>query len=189
MIKRLFNWILSLIERKPSLNDPIEKAFSIAGKGYYQFKDISKMKCNRVLVTNDFYNELTMRATRDFLVKHTEAVEKLLNDSEINIFKIHQLNQQLKERLEMIYETDIIYKIASVVFFTKEENPYEYDDILGQEKVELFRAQGDGFFFGKLFKSLIGSTDLSEKDLKTYMTVGQQITSEHLRNISTILSS
>lgn len=191
MIKKL----LSFFESPPKLKDPVKKEFTINGVVYYQFKDISKIKCQRALVVNDWYNELAMRCTRDFLIQHTEAVDKILNNpKEINIGKLAILNQQLKERLDMIYETDIIYKIASVVFFTKDENPYEYDDVLGNEKVKLFKEQvkkkdGWKFFYDRLFKGLIGSTNLSETDLKTYMEVGSQITKKHLETITTILSS
>ena len=186
---KLINWFKSKTERKPELKDAIQKVFTINGVNYYQFKDIAKIKCQRALTVNDFYNELTMRATRDFLIQHTEAVEKILNSNNIDIFKVNTLNNQLKERLEMIYETDIIYKIASVVYFTKEESPYEYDDLVGREKIDLFKSQGDAFFFKTLFKNLIGSVDISDKDLATYMKVGKEITTEHLRNISTIMSN
>lgn len=194
MIK-LWNKIKAHFEEKPPvLKDPAERVFTINGVGYYKFKDISKVKCQRAMVTSDWYNELAMRATREFLIKHTEAIDKLLGSTSIDIYKIKTLNMQLKERLEMIYETDIIYKIASVVFFTKDEDPYQYDDLLGREKVNLFKEQDKddknmGFFFGKLFSTLIGSQDLSEKDLQTYMTVGAAITKEHLKTISTILSN
>ncbi len=193
MIK-LWHKILSYFERKPELKDPIKKVFSINGKGYYEFQDISKAKNQRILAIQDFYNELSMRATRDFLIKHTEAVEKILLSKSIDIYSIKTLNMQLKERLDMIYERDIIYKVASAVFFTKDENPLEYDDLIGREKIALFKEQDAndpsmGFFFGTLFKTLIGQTDISEADLITYMTVGEAITKEHLRTISTILSN
>lgn len=189
MIKRLYNYLKAYFETPPKPKDPIDKVFTIGKKVFYQFKDISKIKCERALVSNDAYNELSMGATRDFLTKHTEAVDKLLNSNKIDIFQIKTLNTQLQERLQLIYETDLIYKIASIVFFTKDEDPYQYDDLLGREKIDLFKSQGDGFFFDKLFKSLIGSVDISDKDLQTYMMVGDQMTKEHLRVISTILSN
>lgn len=189
MIKTLIHKAKAYFERKPELKDPTEKVFQINGVQYYQFTDIAKVKCQRALASNDFWNELSMRATRDFLIQHTELVDKILTSTEIDIFKIKTLNQQLKERLEMIYETDIIYKIASVVFFTKDENPYEYDDLLGRDKILLFKSQGDGFFFDKLFESLIGYENISEKDSKIYMEVGRMITKEHLRVISTMKSN
>jgi len=175
---------------KPKLDHPVEYRFSIGKERFYQFKDISKIKCQRALTVSDFYNELAMRTTRDFLLLHTEAIDKELNRDSISIDQIislKTLNQQLKERLEMIYETDIIYKIASVVFFTLDENVYEYDDQLGRERIALFKSQGDAFFFGTLFKNLIGLKDISEADLKTYMKVGETITKEHFKTISTIL--
>lgn len=188
MLRTLIDNIKTRFETKPVLKDPIEKVFTIGDKVFYRFKDISKMKCQRALTSNDMYNELSMGATRDFLVNHTKAIDTLLDSNKIDIFKIKTLNTQLQERLEMIYETDIIYKIASIVFFTKDENPYEYDDLLGRERVDLFKSQGDGFFFGTLFKTLIGSVDISDKDLATYMKVGGEMTREHLKTISTILS-
>ena len=194
-MKRLYNFIKAYFERKPESKEPLEKVFSIGGKVYYQFKDIAKMKCQRALVVNDFYNELTMRATRDFLSLHCTAVDKILtNSTKIDLGSLFKLNMQLQERLDMIYETDIIYKIASVVFFTKDENPLDYDDLLGREKIALFKEQDKkdkkmGFFFGTLFRILIGSTDMSDKDLQIYMEVGRQITTEHLKTISTISSN
>jgi len=184
---------LALFERKPRLDHPTEKVFSIEGTNYYQFKDISKIKCFRAFIVSDFYSELSMKCSREYLVAHTDAVEKLLSNSkQINITQVAQLNLQLKERLEMIYEPDIIYKIASVVFFDKTENPYEYDDMYGKEKVERFKRhaqKNDGFFFETLFKGLLNTKDLKDQDLETYMNVAQKITQSHWDNIFTILSS
>lgn len=184
---------LSYFERKPKVDHPTEKVFSIEGTNYYQFKDISKIKCFRAFIVSDFYSELSMKCSREYLVAHTEAVEKLLSNSkQINITQVAQLNLQLKERLEMIYEPDIIYKIASVVFFDKTENPYEYDDMYGKEKIERFKRHAvkeSGFFFETLFKGLLNTKDLSDQDLETYMNVAQKITQSHWGNISTILSS
>ncbi len=192
MIK-LYHIIKAYFEKKPVISDPIEKVFQIDGKGYYKYQDISKVKNQRILTVNDFYNELAMRATRDHMLKYCEAVKTILTSNKIDLGQLFKLNQQLEERLDMIYETDIIYKIASVIFFTKDENVNDYDDLLGREKIRLFKRQDKedkkmSFFFGKLFKNIIGSTDISDKDLLVYMTVGSQITTEHLKTISTISS-
>lgn len=194
MIKRFFQNIWARLQKKPDLKDPIEKVFQIDGKQYWKYKDISKVKNQRILVINDFYNELAMGTTRDMLLKHTEAIDKILTSSTIDIYQMKKLNMQLQERLDMIHPTDIIYKIASVIYFTNDENHLDYDDLLGREKVALFKAQDKGnnkmsFFFGTLYKNIIGSTDISDKDLLTYMTVGSQINQEYMKNISTILSN
>lgn len=193
MIKTLYHFFKSLFERKPKLDHPIEKVFNIEGVNYYQFKDISKIPCLRAFTKSDVYAELDMRCTREFLVSHCKAVKKLLSNSkQINITQVAILTQQLEERLEMIYEVDIIYKIASVVFFDKSENPYEYDDLHGREKIAIFKRyarKNDGFFFETLFKRLLNTKNTSDKDLQTYMMVGEKITRVHKDNISTILSS
>lgn len=193
IMKKLYHYFLSLFERKPKLDHPIEKVFAIDGTNYYQFKDISKIKCLRAFVVSDHYSELNMRCTREYLTAHCKAIDKLLSNSKaINISQVAQLNQQLKERLEMIYEVDIIYKIASVVFFDKSENPYEYDDMYAREKIERFKSYArthDGFFFETLFKGLLSTKDLSDKDLETYMSVGAKVSQYHWDNIFTILSN
>lgn len=190
---RLFNFLKSFFERKPKLDHPIEKVFTIEGTNYYQFKDISKIKCLRAFVVSDHYSELNMRCTREYLQAHCKAVDKLLSNSkQINITQVAQLNLQLKERLEMIYEVDIIYKIASVVFFDKSENPYEYDDMYAKEKIEKFKTYArtnDGFFFETLFKSLLNTENTKDQDLETYMSVGEKMTQHHWDTISTISSS
>ncbi len=191
MIKKILTFFKSRFETKPKVDHPIEKVFTIEGTNYYEFKDISKIPCIRAFTKSDVFAELDMRCSRDYLIKHTEATDKLLNNSkQINITQVAQLNQQLKERLEMIYEVDIIYKIASVVFFDKTENPYEYDDLYAREKIEKFKRYArkvDGFFFDTLFKSLIPTKSINEEDLRTYMIVGAKMSQMHSDNISTIL--
>jgi len=185
----MVNWF----KKKPKVDHAIEHSFTIRSIGYFRFKDISKIKCIRAFHVGDFYNELAMRCDRDYLIKHCETMEKVLsNPKQINIGYLAQLNMQLKERLDMIYETDLVYKIASVIFFDETEDPYDYDDKHAKDKIAIFKnhtKENSSFFFDTLFKSLIDTNDLSDQDLQTYMEVGQQMTRQHLANISTMLSS
>ncbi len=173
------------------LDHPTEFLFEIEGIKYFRFKDMSKTCCLRSFAAQDVYNELSMRCTREYLEKHTQAMDKIFEGKSINVQSIAQLNLQLKERLENIYETEIVYKIASVVIFDKTENPYDYDIAYGKEKILRFKkkANKEPFFITRLFKTLIGSPDMSDKDLLTCMTVGEKITQEHLAVISTMLSN
>ena len=166
-----------------------EKVLSINGKDFYKFTDISKTHCLRMHAANDYMNELSMRCSREYLLEHTKAMEAILsNPQQTNIPEIAKLHTQLKERLEMIYESDMVYKIAGALLFDKTENPYDFDFKYAQQKIKLFKEQRDAFFLTKLFKIIIGSPGMSDKDLDTYLKVGTLITQEHSENISTILS-
>lgn len=166
-----------------------EKAFTVKGMDYFKFKDISKTHCARMHAASDYMNELSMRCTREYLLEHTKAMDAILgNPKQLNIQEIAKLNLQLKERLDMIYESDMIYKIGAALLWDENENPYDFDFKHAQEKIKLFKSQTDAFFLSKLFKSIIGSPDMSDADLNTYLTVGSKITQEHLEVISTIIS-
>ncbi len=169
---------------------PVDYLFTIDGIKHYRYKDISKTNCQRMFAANDYYNELSMRCSRDYLLEHTKAMDVLFSTKAIDIQKMAQLNLQLKERLDMIHESDMIYKIASVIIFDTDENPHEYDFKYGQEKIKRFKkkAQSDPMFLIRLFKITVGSPDMSDQDLLTYMEVGSRITQEHLEVISTIMS-
>ena len=106
----------------------IVKAFKLDGVQYYQFKDINNTMSGRAFAALDFYNELDMKCNRDYLLQHTEAVDALLSDpKKINVGELYNLNKQIKERLEFILVPDIVYKLASVVYFDESEAPYDYD--------------------------------------------------------------
>lgn len=169
---------------------PTDYLFTLDGLRHYRYKDISKTNCQRMFAANDYYNELSMRCSREYLLEHAKAMDVILSDKSIDIQKISQLNLQLKERLDMIHESDMIYKIASVIIFDTNENPYDYDFKYGQEKIKRFKkkAQSDPMFLIRLFKITVGSPDMSDKDLLMYMEVGSKINQEHLEVISTIMS-
>ena len=169
---------------------PVDYLFTLDGIKHYRYKDISKTNCQRMFAANDYYNELSMRCSREYLQEHCKAMDEILSGKSIDIQKVSQLNLQLKERLDMIHESDMIYKIASVIIFDTTENPHDYDFKYGQEKIARFKkaSQKDAFFLIKLFKITVGSPNMSDQDLLTYMEVGGKITQEHLEVISTIMS-
>lgn len=164
----------------------VEKAMIIDGVQYYQFVDINNMMTGRAFVALDFYNELSMRCTREYLTEHCEAMESLLNSGSIDLVNIAQLHTQLKERLTMILDPDIVLKLASVVYFDENEQPYTYDFKYNQAKIDKWKTLGADFFLQIPLNDLIPSLDLSEVDLKSYMTVANTINTKHLENISTL---
>ena len=170
---------------------PYTWAFKCGGIDHYEFEDINNLMCGRAFAAIDFYNELGMKCTREFLQAHCAAVQEILNPkTPIDIFKLNTLNVQLQERLDMVIDSETIYKIASVVFFDKTEKPYSYDFKYGQKKIERWKKEeGLDFFLRKPIRNLIPALEISDKDFLAYMKVGQEINREHLGSISTMLSS
>lgn len=186
-------FLKKIFKRKPKFklqNDHIIKeAFTCGGVTYFQFDDIFNVPFERALTALDFYEELRMRTSRDLLLLHIVAVDDALNKGELTT--VAKLNQQLKERLEWIIEPDLLYKLASVVFFDKNESPYIYDYKYGQEKIKNWKKESNvnAFFLQMPLIKLVPFLQDCEIDFQAYSIMVKKITKAHLENISTNLSS
>jgi hypothetical protein len=167
----------------------IEFAFDINGEEYYRFNDVFSLPFERGLMAIAIYEETRMKCTREYLLLHTDAMDKLLHEKSIDIFKINQLNEQMKERLNMSLDVDLLYKLASVVFFDKRENPCLYDADYNLKKIAFWKQHKGvkDFFLQTPVIELIPFLQNSDFDLGTYSEVNMelnQIHSERLRVLS-----
>ena len=170
----------------PNQKYMIEHAFTVAGVDYYRFADIFNLPYERGLMALAVYEELRMRVSREYLEKHIEAMRNILHaDKVVNVFKIDQLNEQLSERLNLVLDTDLLYKLASVAFFDKKENPAVYEPEYCQKKVE-FWQQHKGvadFFLQKPLQELIPFLRSADFDLNTYSQINKALNKLHLERL------
>jgi hypothetical protein len=174
----------------PNVPAIIEYAFTIDNTDYYEFMDFNEIPCERGFNCLTFYNELQMKCSRDYLLAFSAALDTVVNDNKgIKITDIVKLNQQLKERLEYLFETEIAYKLCSVVFFDETENPFRYNLKHGLKKATLFKEVPlDDFFFQKPIVKLIPYISTWSKDFTEYCELTTAMTEKHIKVISTILS-
>ena len=160
------------------------------GKGlkFYKFDDTNDMPYGRASYTLDYFEESRQRVTRERLEAHLTAMENAINSTHVQMTTIVKLVVQLRERLEMIFEPESLYKIASVIFFTEDENPNDYSFKKGQEKIKLFQKVGADFFLSIPIKNTLPIPDLSDSDFRAYLKIAQGINSQELKGISTMLS-
>src|SRR5688572_25875592 len=126
----------------------IVKAFVYQGKPYFMFEDIFSMPSIRGLQALDYYEEFNMRCTKEYLLRFSEAAEKILsNNKKIDLIGLAVLVKHLQERLKMIPVSDHIYKLASVVFFDESESPYTFDREHSKKKVELWKKDPEVLSF------------------------------------------
>ena len=166
----------------------VKEAFVHEGVQYYQFDDVYNMPCDRAFAAMDYYEELRQRTTREYLKAHIEAVDTVLKASKINIYRLNELNQFLRERVEFIVDTDIILKLASVMYFDKSENPYKYDMKYGQEKIQKWK-DCPGFFLETPIRELLPWEDISQSDLKNLETTIKEVKKHQTSKVSSLLSS
>jgi hypothetical protein len=172
----------------------IKLAFTFGGVDYFEMENPDDLLTGRALAAVNFYTELSMKCTREFLIAHTKAVHGIVrNPKVIDIPQLDKLNTQLMERLEMILDTETPYKVASVIYFDESEDPYSFDYQYAFKKIEKWKKGGlESFFLTTPASKLIPPSLLSEEVLKTFMKVTQEIDREHyqtiLESISGVLS-
>jgi len=189
------NWLKKIFNRKPEWQSrpelEIVPAFDCEWVQYYQFKDSFNIPCLRALCALTYYNELSMRCDNEYLKLHCDFVEKVIADKKsIDVGKLAIVNKNLKDRLNMIVPTDMVLKLASVVYFDKTENPYVYDYAYGLKKIELWRKQIKkyGFFFHQPLSQLIPQLKDSKEDFLIYSEISQKVVNQSLEYLTSQIS-
>lgn len=172
----------------PKIEYVIKEAFTVKGRTFYQMDDTFNLPYERGAACIRIYGEFNMRVDRDFLVKHVEAIENLLQfipGKAMDITEVVKLNRQLKDRLNWIIDADLAYKLASVVYFDKNEDPSKYDGKYNQEKIAFWKKEmaAKEFFFMQPLQSLIPFLKEYEQNFQTFLTVTDQLKSNYLESI------
>ena len=169
---------------------PIVFAFSYLGKDYYEFQDSFNIPYQRSLIAVNYQEEYNMRMTRELLKEFISAIEETLNTNPIQITKIMEIIQIMKDRLEWVFDTELIFKLASVLYFTKEENPAFYDVIYNNKKIKEWKESNYlEFFFLLQSQSFLSSLQLLPNHILTYSREALRRTIQHYQKIYEAYSS
>lgn len=191
MDMRLFRKFLQNTKRLfPNSAAVIEFAFRSGGVDYYTYADIFSLPYERGLMAMAVYSELDMRCSREYLLKHTDAISEILNQKTINIFQINELNEHLKQRLNLLTDIELMYKLASVVYFDKNENPARYEQAYCEKKIEKWKSDKTvhDFFLQKPLLELMPYLRNVAVDLDIFSEVNRELNELHLGVLRTLKS-
>jgi hypothetical protein len=182
IFKKPVNWK----NRFPNVDHIIEEAFEVGGVKYYQFADVFSLPYERGLFALMIYEQTRMKCTLEYLQKHVDVVRVILHSDKINVFKINQLNEQLNERLHLALDVDLLYKLASVVFFDEKENPILYDQSYCDQKIAHWKKHKGvaDFFLQQPLKDLIPFLESADFNLDEYLPMNQELNKIHLEKMS-----
>lgn len=175
-------WRIELDKRREQKEKyRIEYAFTCGRTKYYRFADITNLPYERGLMALVAYNELDMRCSRDFLIRYQGAIDDILHQQKIDIFKIQQLNELLKQRLQMPTDVDLLYKLASICFFDKSENPAVYEPAYAEKKIAKWRKDKGvrDFFMQTPLLELMPFLKSVNTDLDTFSELQKEIKMIH----------
>lgn len=168
-------------------------AFTIGNRHYFRFDDPLNTPYDRALKCLVYYKELDMNCDRAFLKAHTEAIDNILKKGKFTIddlLTIKTLNEQLKQRLELPKEPDLMYKLASVVYFDQFENPVVYEFKYGEAKINSWKKNTslNDFFLSKPLLELIPYLQYAGENLQQFSQMAEKASQQHLDNLLPLLS-
>lgn len=195
--KAIITFLISLIQQLFSKKKPvnpfptarhyIKAEFKHKGIQYYSFGEDFNMPTQRAFSALDVYAELEQRITKDYLTTYIEAVFASANKGDL--VRIAGLTENLKTRMDNVVDVDVLYKLASVLYFDETENPYIYDASKGREKIKIWKEDKNiaDFFLQMPIHALIPSNLLHPNSLATYTTIQRnqlkQMLNQHLDSL------
>jgi hypothetical protein len=134
-----------------------------------------------------------MKCDRLYLESHIKAMENLFAGRKIGfeeMTKMKRLNDQLKERVSWVLVDDHVYRVASVRFFDRHENPNEYDYKYNEKKIAHWKEHEPvkDFFLREPIVRLVPFLRSAPIDVESYSTVVAELTRAHLDYIWEMLS-
>ena len=129
---------------------PVE-GLIINGEQYYEFVNASDMPEARFIHYLDLNKELTAGFDRETGSEYLEQM-KIANNSQ-DSSKIGALIFMLQDQMLNCTPLDVLYKLAALVYFDKNEDISCFDADYNHQKIKLFRQlPNQGFFFGRLLR-------------------------------------
>lgn len=125
-------------------NHSILPAFNLNGTQYYHIADKANMPTGRMLDCLEAMQENDMGMDRTTLQGYMVGIENALNPlpgERIKTGEAAALVREIKERLTYAFDTDLVLRIASLVFFDETESPYKADVAYCRVKEERFREE------------------------------------------------
>jgi hypothetical protein len=174
----------------PNSKHIINYAFSLGSKNYFRFDDHLNIPYERALSCLVYYKEIEMNCDLSYLQAHVQAINNLLLKNPINIFDIKKLNDQLDQRLRLPKDPELMYKLASVVFFDQDENPQVYEWAYCAKKIEFWKKNASltDFFLQKALQELIPYLQFAGKNLETFSQMIEEKSRQHWDNLHGNLS-
>lgn len=189
-MERIISFLKSIkhwFKKKQGLNNvysddfapKVEKAFKADGVQYYSFKKDTDMPYGRYKFLITFIKQVDLRMTDVILRKYLDKIDDNISGKggrDIDLTKVYQTIQDMRSRLELMFETETVLDYASVVYFDDTENLTSYDLKHNKSKKDGWReANTLDFFYTKPTAELFGLKDISKTDLEGYLALQREL--------------
>lgn len=150
----------------------IEFQFESGGVKYYAFQNDVDMPTGRYMFIQNFLQEVNLRMNLDTLKDYIKAMRKQIDGSKgaVDIVRLAVLIDQMESRVELAFEPDTVYRLASCIFFDETELLTTYNLKHNEAKIAAWKSEGTlDFFYKKPFEELTGLKGISPDVIRNYL--------------------
>lgn len=169
-------------------NHETEFCFEAGGKKYFKFVNEMNIPAMRAMAALDIYTEVEQKTEKSY---HLIAYNAILEAAKKgDLVAVGSMANFALQRLAHITNIDILYKLASVLYFDELENPYEYDPEYAEKKINIWKKESvEGFFLSTPLKDYIPSFGSSNMNLATYTVLQRKELISQLKTHLSVLSA
>lgn len=184
--------ILALIPEKtpekftiyhPSIEGQTEVAFEVNMVKFYRFKDEYRHPTGRYKYVYKCLKEMELSMNRETLAEYVKQLKNILNGGSkgqaINMGEAWRLLHNMETRTTLPFDPGMVKRLASVVYFTDDEDISTYDQSYGDFKIKLWDDNNvHDFFLTRPIAELLNLNNTSLESLEEYLTTAKGILEE-----------
>lgn len=183
MLKKIFPFLYKTRWRlKPNTDHEVQVAFISGGVEYFMFVNEQKIPYERAMAAMDIWVEFEERTDKKY---HKSAYESIIEYcKQGNLIQAANVAEFAIQRMDNISNADLMYKLASVLYFDANENCYSYDYEYNEKKINKWRAEKDieGFFLKTPLADLLPSLPTSVMSFLEYTQAQRKELMYHLKD-------
>lgn len=158
------------LKKRPNTKDEVSFAFTSNNIDYYRFVDNFNIPIERACAAQDIYAELEQKTdTLWHEVAYKAIIESLEQGKNVTAGAIAYNSLERIQR--KITNLDLVYKLASVIYFDANENPYRYSSEYNATKILSWKKDKDieGFFLKMQLTEYLPSLNGSKINLEEFI--------------------
>lgn len=168
IIKKLFSflykteWIV-----KPS--HEIKEVFRIDGEPYYAFVNGPDAYYERYMAGLDRISEIEQRIDRKYLDDFMKLMKEYISKGDL--YNASIVIRNLEDRRNYVFNQELLYNLASVWYFSKDENCYTYNYEFADQKIQKWKKHPEAlaFFLQSPMKEYFPLSDTLKENILNYL--------------------
>jgi len=162
----------------PDVADSIEEAFECGLIKYYRFKSEFRMPTGRYKYHYKYLQQNAIKIDPELLKAEVKDARSWLSGErkKIDIGNAMQILYKIETRASLPFDPELARRLASVSFFTDDEDLSTFDEDHGNKKIQHWKDNNfNDFFLTMPVAELLNLKNISITSLEEYLTEAQEI--------------